>query len=139
VNLSCSELPPFATCTFNPARVTSRFLPQFSTLTLTVPATLAPGKYLFGVNGVSTSTTTTNTVQLSVAVPEGGSSMALPAAAMQESLAADALGGAAPTSCLSGNERLCGILRGGWQRPRWRRARRCHEERGLSELLLRRE
>jgi hypothetical protein len=146
VNLSCSELPPFATCTFTPATVTSRILPQSSALTLTIPATLSPGKYLFGVNGVGATTTNTQTVQL--AVGAAGSAMVAPVGEARERLAteavvtgmrfADALG-AAPTGCVSGNERLCGALLGGWQRPRWRRARRCHEQRGLGEELLRRE
>jgi hypothetical protein len=149
VNLSCSELPPFATCTFNPATVTSGIFPQLSTLTLTIPATLNPGKYLFGVNGVSASTTSTETVQLTVTAPGSAAMAAVAEQAARASPAAAAassslrlqepLDGAASAACLSGNERLCGALRGEWPHPRWRRARRCGGEHGFGEVLPRRE
>jgi hypothetical protein len=149
VNLSCSELPPFATCAFNPATVTSGIFPQTSTLTLTIPPTLSPGKYLFGVNAVSASTTSTETVQLTVTTPGSLTLAAVPEQAARASFVAEPasgalrlqepLDGATSAGCLSGNERLCGALRGEWPRPRWRRARRCGGEHGFGEALPRRE
>ena len=126
-NLSCSELPPFATCTFNPATVTARIFAAASTLTLTIPATLSPGKYLFGVNGVGASTTSTQTVQLIVTSPgkleyggqcrtkRRGRRLAAGSSERRALRLQEPLDGAAPAGCLSGNERLCGALRGEWR------------------------
>jgi hypothetical protein len=69
VNLSCSELPPLATCTFTPPFVTARPSGSTASLTATVPATLAPATYLFTVNGVGGSTIDTQTVELTVSAP----------------------------------------------------------------------
>jgi hypothetical protein len=153
VNLSCSDLPPGSTCTFTPATVATQVLPpQTSMLTLTIPAGLTPGAYPFGVNGVSTTTTSTQTVE--VTVPASGGGMALPArvagmatlAARDEETAFAARGvneatalrlqapleGSAPPACTSGNQRLCGALFPGRPRPRWPTARRCRGNQGLT-------
>jgi hypothetical protein len=147
VNLSCDQLPPFAACTFNPAMVTSKLFPQSSKLTVTIPATLTPGNYLFGVNGISASTTDTTTIQLTVTAPGAATSMATRVAqegrlASRSALAtgsalAEAAGVAAPSSCVGGNGHLCSVLGGGWQPPRLHRARRCHEDHGPIDLLRR--
>jgi Fibronectin type III domain len=69
VNLSCSDLPGSATCTFNPPSVTARPSGSAASLTVTVPATLSPGTYLFTVNGVGGATIDTQTVELTVSAP----------------------------------------------------------------------
>jgi hypothetical protein len=152
VNLSCSDLPPGSTCTFTPATVMTQVLPpQTSTLTLTIPAGLTPGAYPFGVNGVSATTTSTQTVEVTVAAPGGG--MARPArmagmgtlAARGEETAFATRGanesttprllapmdGSVPPACTSGNERLCGALFPGRPSPRRPIARRCRGNREL--------
>lgn len=69
VTLSCSSLPRSATCTFNPPSITVPSSAATSMLTLTIPATTAPGNYLFAVNGVGGSTIDTKTVALTVTAP----------------------------------------------------------------------
>jgi hypothetical protein len=69
VTLSCNSLPPSATCTFNPPSITVPSSTATSTLTLTIPATTAPGNYVIGVNGVGASTIDTKTVALTVTAP----------------------------------------------------------------------
>jgi hypothetical protein len=69
VTLSCSSLPRLATCTFNPPSITVPSSAATSMLTLTIPATTAPGNYLFAVNGVGGSTIDTKTVALTVTAP----------------------------------------------------------------------
>jgi hypothetical protein len=129
VNFSCSDLPSSATCAFNPPSVTTDGFIAPSAMTLTIPATLAPGAYLFGVNGVSTSTTSTQTVELTVVTPAmTGSARPRAAAATRQSPAA----AAAPFNhqnllpqmiCASANEQLCSVLHPGSRQ--WPRARHC--------------
>jgi hypothetical protein len=69
VNLSCSDLPALATCTFDPPSVTAGPSGSTASLTVTVPATLAPATYLFTVNGVGGFTIDTQTVELTVSAP----------------------------------------------------------------------
>jgi hypothetical protein len=69
VTLNCSSLPRSATCTFNPPSITVPSSAATSTLALTIPATTAPGNYLFAVNGVGGSTIDTKTVALTVTAP----------------------------------------------------------------------
>jgi hypothetical protein len=69
VNLGCSDLQTLATCTFNPPSVTARPSGSTASLTVTVPATLAPATYLFTVNGAGGSTIDTQTVELTVSAP----------------------------------------------------------------------
>ena len=134
VNFSCSDLPPFSTCTFNPPSVVTQSFISLTTMTLTVPATLAPGIYLFGVNGVSPSTTKTQTVELTVTAPG-----AMPAArAVTSSFGGHRwLGGPATSGCSSANEQLCSALHPGQRR--WPRVRGCRGFFGLSEQAPRRE
>ena len=61
-DLSCSALPPSATCTFNPPSVTARHSRSVAIMTVTIPANEVPGTYLFAVNGAGGSTTDTQTV-----------------------------------------------------------------------------
>jgi hypothetical protein len=139
VALSCSNLPPFATCTFNPASVVTQIVPQRATMTVTVPATLAAGTYLFGVDGVSASSTDTQTVELIVTAPSGATAavsapaaaarsaraIGLPQATTKDSPLRQPLGEGPQAVCRGGDDRLCGVLHPSWPHPRWPRARAC--------------
>src|SRR5262249_33181585 len=148
VALSCFDLPVGATCTFNPPSLMTQFLFAPSQLTVTVPATLQPGAYVFAVAGVGT-TTSIGSVELRVTTP-GAMSGARPRMTQGESISRQALAvraspeqlsSAMRTSsqlrfsdgfleqphfvCRSGDSRLCGALSGGVIPPRFPRARRC--------------
>lgn len=145
VNLSCFDLPVAATCTFNSASVMTQFLFAPSQLTLTVPPELSPGTYVFGVNGVSATTSSTQTVVLKVTPPGGTPNVQAPVsqgiagpfsqartavarsplASMQHSRST--FGEDPEFVCRSGDQRICSALAGGVTRPTFPRTRRCRE------------
>jgi hypothetical protein len=144
VTLSCFDLPVAATCTFNPATLMTQFLFAPSQLTLTVPAGLSPGTYVFGVNGVSATTNSTETVELKVTPPGGTPNLRPPASrglarsfsgvtsTTERTLASmphseRAFGTGPEFVCRSGDERVCSALGGGLVTPRFPRIRRCRE------------
>jgi hypothetical protein len=144
VTLSCFDLPVSATCTFNPTNLMTQFLFAPSQLTLTVPAGLSPGTYVFGVNGASATTSSTQTVELTV-TPPGGAANLRPrasrgvspsfseAASTAERSLALALHSGSPFGtgpefvCRSEDQRVCSALGGGWVPPRFPGMRRCRE------------
>jgi hypothetical protein len=145
VTLSCFDLPVAATCTFNPASVMTQFLFAPSQLTLTVPPGLAPGTYVFGVNGASATASITQTVVLKVTPPGGTPNVRAqasqgfarpfsqvrttgarsPLASMQHS--GSAFGEGSEFVCRSRDQRICSALGGGVIRPTFPRTRRCQE------------
>ena len=144
VTLSCFDLPVAATCTFDPANLMTQFLFAPSQLSLTIPAGLSPGTYVFGINGASATTSSTQTVELKVTPPGGTPNSRarasrgmtrsfLGAASTDERSLASALHfgnpfGAGPEFvCRSGDPRVCSALGGGLVTPRFPRLRRCRE------------
>jgi hypothetical protein len=149
VTLSCFDLPVAATCTFNPASVMTQLLFAPSQLTLTVPPALSPGTYVFAVSGASATTSSTQTVELTVTSPGAmpavraragrvlarplsptmttgvRSPLAPPLASLLHS--GSAFGEGPEFVCRSGDERLCSALGGGVRRPRFPRPHRCRE------------
>ncbi len=144
VALSCFDLPLGATCTFNPASLMTQFLFAPSQLTLTVPAGLSTGTYVFGVNGTSTTTSSTQTIALRV-TPPGGTPNVRPrasrAAVRQSSELASTVEHSSTSAlrsgsafaegselvCRSGDQNLCDALGGGQLHPSFPRIRRCRE------------
>jgi hypothetical protein len=135
VTFSCNDLPASAACSFNPASITTQTTDSNSVMTLTVPATLFPGTYLFAVNAVSATTTDTQTVELVVQAPGSGSSTsALDGKTDPTSEAREPTREAAGLAefermpefvCSSSNARLCGALDPNRPRPQWPIRRRC--------------
>ena len=145
VNLSCFDLPVSATCTFNPASVMTQFLFAPAQLTLTVPPGLSPGTYVLGVNGVSATTSSTQTVVLKVTPPAGTPNVQAPTgqgiagpfsrvrttgvrSPLASMLHSGSTFGEDPEFvCRSGDQRICSALAGGVIRPTFPRTRRCRE------------
>jgi len=144
VTLSCFDLPVSATCAFNPANLMTQFFFAPSQLTLTVPAGLSPGTYVFGINGTSATTSSTQTVELTVTPPGGtpnsrarasrGVTPSFSGAAstaqrsLESALHSGSPFGAGPEFvCRSGDRRVCNALGGGLVTPRFPRVRRCRE------------
>lgn len=135
VTFSCSDLPSSAACSFNPASITTQTADSNSVMTLTVPAMLAPGTYLFAVNAVGGTTTDTQTFELVVQAPGTGSSTSAfarrtdrPSKSREPIGEADRLadfGRMPELVCSSTNGRLCGALDPNRQRPQWPIRRRC--------------
>jgi hypothetical protein len=149
VTLGCFDLPVASTCTFNPPSVMTQLLFAPSQLTLTVSPALSPGAYVFAVSGVSATTSSTQTVELTVTSPGAmpgvraraagvlarqlsptmttglRSSPAPPLASLLHSRSS--FGERPEFVCRSGDERLCDALGGGVMRPRFPRPHRCRE------------
>ncbi len=66
VNLSCTNLPPGATCAFSSPTLTPNSSGSPATLSIAAPPTLAPGNYSITVTAASGSITQTQVVQLAV-------------------------------------------------------------------------
>jgi hypothetical protein len=149
LSLGCSGLPPFATCTFNPAALTTQPFFTPSVMTLTVPSNLPAGTYLFAVNGVSASTVSTQTVELIVQAPPATTAARSRVRTTGRPSSPDSLvrsrglvdstvlramqqGHGLPLApelaCSSGNERLCAALRSDPPHPRLPRSRRCRAD-----------
>jgi hypothetical protein len=69
VHLSCGDLSDSMTCTFHPPSITPRLLGATSFLTVNVPPTLTPGKYVFAIYGQGVKSMDTQTVELTVTAP----------------------------------------------------------------------
>jgi hypothetical protein len=137
-NLSCSDLPPSATCTFNPPSVTARHSRSVANMTVTIPANEFPGTYLFAVNGVGGSTTDTQTVELIVRTPGDPLALATSVTAAVGTSSdfttlnsQSALAGTAQLACSSVNESLCDALD-----PNWRNY--CLNPRDIAVFFVRR-
>ena len=137
VNLSCSDLPPFVTCSFDQPSIVASFWGAVVTMTVNIPATLPAGSYVFAVNGADASTIDTRTVELIVTPPAAmvarrtsaaSAHVALPDFRLTPDPRSAFAVGMPPSVCSSANQDLCAALNPTWPFPRWRRRRLCRLE-----------